>query len=100
MKDEKQRSAWKKYLKKHVTFFNNFCLYRWRTKNKELNSPEIKEKIQVKSVSEAGYPSNPIESDWSDSIIIGFPTDSSSFNEIESILEQNKKDIIIIIEII
>lgn len=49
--------------------------------------------IQVKSVSEAGYPSNPIESDWSDSIIIGFPTDSSSFNEIESILEQNKKDL-------
>ena len=31
----------KKIFKKfHVTFFYNFCLYRWRTKNKELNSPE------------------------------------------------------------
>lgn len=49
--------------------------------------------IQVKSVSEAGYPSNPIESEWSDSIIVEFPTDSSSFNEIESIIEQNQKDL-------
>ena len=49
--------------------------------------------IQVKSISEAGYPGNCLESDWSESIIIGFPADMSSFNEIEDIIKQNKEDL-------
>lgn len=49
--------------------------------------------IQVKSVSEAGYPSNCIESDWSDPVIIEFPPDMSSFNEIDDIIKQNKEDL-------
>lgn len=52
-----------------------------------------KVEIQVKSISEAGYPSNCVESDWSDSIIVEFPSDMSSFNEIDSIIEQNKEDL-------
>lgn len=34
-----------------------------------------KVEIQVKSLSEVGYPESPIESDWSDSITIEFPDD-------------------------
>ena len=48
--------------------------------------------IQVKSVSEAGWPSNPLESDWSTPVIIGFPADLSSDNAVESIINQNQQD--------
>ena len=49
--------------------------------------------IQVKSVSEAGFPSNPMESDWSDAIIVSF----SDFAELEAddisdIIAQNRMD--------
>lgn len=49
--------------------------------------------IQVKAISEAGYPGNCLESDWSDPIIIEFPADMSSFNEIDDIIKQNKEDL-------
>ena len=49
--------------------------------------------VQVKSISEAGWPSNPIESDWSDAIIIPFPSDLSSDNATEAIINQNQQDI-------
>jgi len=49
--------------------------------------------IQVKAISEAGYPGNCLESDWSDSIVIEFPADMSSFNEIDDIIKQNKEDL-------
>lgn len=34
-----------------------------------------KVEVQVKSLSEVGYPENPIESDWSDTITVSFPDD-------------------------
>jgi len=49
--------------------------------------------VQVKSISEAGWPSNPLESDWSDAIRVEFPADLSSDNAVEAILNQNKQDI-------
>lgn len=49
--------------------------------------------IQVKAISEAGYPGNCLESDWSDPIVIAFPADMSSFNEIDDIIKQNKEDL-------
>lgn len=49
--------------------------------------------IQVKSISEAGYPGNCLESDWSDPIVIEFPSDMSTFNEIDDIIKQNKEDL-------
>lgn len=49
--------------------------------------------VQVKSVSEAGWPSNPIESEWSNTIRINFPLDLSSDSAIESIISQNKQDL-------
>ena len=49
--------------------------------------------IQVRSISEAGWPSNPLMSDWSDSVVI----DSADFPELQSdkideIIAQNRVD--------
>ena len=49
--------------------------------------------VQVKSISEAGWPSNPMESDWSSAVIIPFPTDLSSDNAVEAIINQNQQDL-------
>ena len=49
--------------------------------------------VQVKSISEAGWPSNPIESDWSAATRIEFPADLSSDSAVESILAQNSEDL-------
>ena len=48
--------------------------------------------IQVRSVSEAGWPSNPLMSEYSDPVIISFPEDLSSDNSVETILAQNAED--------
>tara|TARA_B100001057_G_C22865653_1_gene956380 strand:- start:60 stop:3962 length:3903 start_codon:yes stop_codon:yes gene_type:complete len=48
--------------------------------------------IQVRSISEAGWPSNPLISEYSDPVIIGFPEDLSSDNAVESIIAQNAED--------
>jgi hypothetical protein len=49
--------------------------------------------IQVTSISEAGWPSNPLKSDWSTAIRVEFPADLGSDNAIDSILAQNKEDL-------
>lgn len=49
--------------------------------------------VQVKSISEAGWPSNPLESEWSNPVRIEFPADLSSDNAVENILQQNKEDL-------
>ena len=49
--------------------------------------------IQVKSISEAGWPSNPLESPYSEAVRVEFPADLSSDNAIESILAQNQEDL-------
>ena len=49
--------------------------------------------VQVKSISEAGWPSNPLESEWSPSIVIPFPADLSSDNAVEAIINQNQQDL-------
>ena len=49
--------------------------------------------IQIKSVSEAGYPANPLMSDWSDPVRVEFPADLSSDSAVDSILEQNREDL-------
>ena len=52
--------------------------------------------IQVKSISEAGWPSNPLESDYSTAVRIEFPADLSSDSAIESILTQNQEDLALV----
>jgi len=49
--------------------------------------------IQIKSVSEAGWPSNPLTSDWSNAVRVEFPADLSSDSAVEAILEQNREDL-------
>jgi hypothetical protein len=44
--------------------------------------------IRVKSLSEAGYPDNAVESDWSNSIQIGFPANLQSVEDISIISQQ------------
>lgn len=56
-------------------------------------NPGEQVEIQVKSVSEAGWPSNPLESDWSDPIVVAF----SDFAELEAddlseLISQNRVD--------
>ena len=49
--------------------------------------------IQAKSVSEAGWPGNPLTSDWSNAVRVSFPADLSSDSAVEAILEQNREDL-------
>lgn len=51
-----------------------------------------KVEIQVKSVSEAGFPSNPLESDWSEPIVIEFPEEYSTDSVVDGILKTNTAD--------
>jgi len=52
--------------------------------------------IQVKSISEAGWPSNPLTSDWSDPVRVEFPADLSSDNATEAVLAQNQEDLALV----
>ena len=49
--------------------------------------------IQIKSISEAGFPANPMESDWSNSIIIAFADfPELQGDDISEIIAQNRVD--------
>lgn len=48
--------------------------------------------IRVKSISEVGYPTNPLESDWSESIIVTFPEDLDETNPIADIEKTQQED--------
>jgi hypothetical protein len=52
--------------------------------------------IEVKSISEAGWPSNPLESEYSTAVRVEFPADLSSDSAIESILAQNQEDLALV----
>ena len=52
--------------------------------------------IQAKSISEAGWPSNPLESEWSTTIRVEFPADLSSDSAIDAILSQNQEDLALV----
>ena len=57
-----------------------------------INSGEQVE-IQVKSVSEAGWPANPVESDWSDSITVAFSDFAElQADDISELVSQNNVD--------
>lgn len=88
-------STWTEVLTKPrvKTLDNSTGLYFWSEENvadaeqvncNQLDIPirkgEIVE-IQIKSVSEAGWPENPVESDWSNSVQIPFPENISSEEE-------------------
>lgn len=56
-----------------------------------------KVQIRIKSISEAGWPDSPLESDWSSILTVDFPEDLSDvLNESEFILKQaDKEDLIV-----
>ena len=56
-----------------------------------INPGEIVE-FMVKSISEAGFPSNPVESDWSDIYKIEFPQAEVSTVDIGNLIKSNEMD--------
>lgn len=56
-------------------------------------SPGESVEFQVKSISEAGYPQSPLESDWSDSIVIEFPDDLDAVSPFAQIQEEVTRDL-------
>lgn len=51
-----------------------------------------KVEIQVKSVSEAGFPANPLESEWSEPMVIEFPEEFNADSPVDGILKSNSAD--------
>ena len=49
--------------------------------------------FRVKSLSEAGYPANPIESDWSQITRINFPSGTQTDDSVVTLIDQNTKEI-------
>jgi hypothetical protein len=78
--------------------------YEWKAENvadgTEVNINQIdipiqkgeRVEIKVRSVSEAGYPQNPLKSEWSNSVIISFPDNLSSTNEIADLIKDVNDD--------
>jgi hypothetical protein len=52
--------------------------------------------IKVASISEAGWPINPLESDFSPSVIISFPNELSTTNQNDQYVQQNKNDQVLV----
>ena len=85
--------------------YNNATgLYEWSTETvadgTEININQIdipitkgeKVEIKVRSISEAGYPENPLRSVWSNSVIIEFPDTLSTNNEIADLITEVNDD--------
>lgn len=78
--------------------------YSWKAENvadgTEVNINQIdipiqkgeRVEIKVRSISEAGFPSNPLKSEWSNSIIISFPSNLASTNEIADLITDVNDD--------
>lgn len=81
------------------TYDSSLGVYVW--KNESISNGDVininqidipitkgeKVEIKVRSISEAGYPINPLKSDWSDSIIIDFPSNLETSNQVKNILD-------------
>lgn len=83
---------------------DNLQRYVWRSENiadgTETNINQIdiaisngeKVEFKVRSISEAGYPENPLKSEWSNSVIIEFPPTLSTSNEIADLIKMINDD--------
>ena len=49
--------------------------------------------IRIKSISEAGYPANPILSDWSEPVLIPFPPGEVDTTDINALIQQNVSEV-------
>jgi len=57
-----------------------------------INEGELVE-IRVKSVSEAGYPANPIFSDWSEPITVDFPEAEIDTTDLDNLVDKNLAEV-------
>lgn len=55
-------------------------------------SPNEGVEIRIKSISEAGYPSNPLQSDWSEIITVNFPSDLDVSKEVTDIFKETESE--------
>lgn len=81
-------------------------LYEWTSENvaagDEININQVsipitkgeKVEFRVRSVSEAGWPSNCLKSNWSNAIIIEFPSTLSTTNEIADLIKETNDEAI------
>jgi hypothetical protein len=79
-------------------------VYEWSSENpadgSQININQIDipirsgEKVEIKarSISEAGYPYNPLKSEWSNSIIMSFPDNLTSDDNVTTMLDTVKND--------
>lgn len=89
---------------KQRVYNNDTGMYEWSSENvsdgTEININQIdipitkgeKVEIRARSISEAGYPDNPLKSDWSNSVIIAFPDTLSTTNEIADLITEINDD--------
>lgn len=80
-------------------------LFEWKSENpsdgSQININQIdipirngeKVEIKVRSISEAGYPYNPLKSEWSNSVIISFPDNLTSDDNVSTMLDSAKSDL-------
>lgn len=95
-------SPWTEFLSKSriKTYNSSTGFYEWADENvadpdqvnaNQLNIPikkgEVVE-IRIKSLSEAGWPDSPVESEWSDSILVEFPADIESVEDATIVSQQ------------
>lgn len=86
-----------KYLQK--IYNPSLGIYQWQVENigdgNEININQVdipiqkgeKVEIKIRSISEAGFPDNPLKSIWSDSIIVEFPSNLSTSNIITNLIK-------------
>jgi len=79
-------------------------MFEWKSENvadgTEININQIDiaitkgEKVEIKarSISEAGYPENPLKSDWSNTITISFPSNLSTTNAMADLIKEVNDD--------
>lgn len=79
-------------------------MFDWKTENvadgSEININQIdipitkgeKVEIKVRSISEAGYPDNPLKSEWSESVIISFPSNLTTRNAMADLVQEVNDD--------
>ena len=83
---------------------NDSGIYEWMSESEEdaqavnfnsldipINSGEIVE-VMVKSISEAGFPANPVESDWSEITRIEFPEGELATDSLSDVVSENNMD--------
>jgi len=83
-------------------FDETLKIYRWKDEDiangetyniNQIDIPISKgEKVEfkIRSISEAGWPLNPLKSEWSNSIIMEFPANIEPSNQVATILEESK----------